>query len=95
MVLEGMSRAVAAAAGGMDRQTLRDWVHRYDAQGVAGLADDPRSGRPPTLTPEQMQELKAIVLAGPDPERHGVVRWRCNTSRPKFRPSPSTERRLT
>jgi len=81
MVLEGMSRAAAAAAGGMDRQTLRDWVHRYNAQGVAGLSDELRSGRPSALTPEQMQELKGIVLAGPDPERHRVVRWRCKDLR--------------
>jgi transposase len=37
MVLEGMSRAVAAAAGGMDRQTLRDWVHRYNELSLEGL----------------------------------------------------------
>jgi transposase len=77
MVLEGASRADAAAAGGMDRQTLRDWVHRYNAEGIAGLADEARSGRPSALTLGQMQELKEIVLAGPDPERHRVVRWRC------------------
>ena len=61
----------------MDRQTLRDWVHRYNAEGIAGLADAPRGGRPPVLTSEQMAELRGIVLAGPDPARHGVVRWRC------------------
>jgi transposase len=77
MVMEGASRAAAAAAGGMDRQTLRDWVHRFNAEGIAGLRDQPREGRPPALTGEQMQELKALVLAGPDPERDGVVRWRC------------------
>ena len=39
MVLDGHSRRVAAQAGGMDRQTLRDWVIRYNADGLAGLAD--------------------------------------------------------
>jgi transposase len=77
LVMEGASRAEAAAAGGMDRQTLRDWVHRFNAEGIAGLEDRPREGRPPALTDTQMQELKALVLAGPDPERDGVVRWRC------------------
>jgi transposase len=72
-----MSRTDAARCCGMDRQTLRDWVHRYNADGVAGLADAPRCGRPPALTNEQMAELKDVVLAGPDPARHGVVRWRC------------------
>ena len=37
MVLDGHSRLVAARAGGMDRQTLRDWVHRYNGDGIDGL----------------------------------------------------------
>jgi transposase len=77
MVLEGASRADAATAGGMDRQTLRDWVRRYNAEGIAGLSDQPRSGRPPALTPQQMGELKDLVVAGPELQRDGVVRWRC------------------
>jgi hypothetical protein len=28
----------------MDRQTLRDWVHRYDAEGLAGLSNRRFSG---------------------------------------------------
>src|SRR3954466_9800662 len=76
LVLEGASREEAARAAGMDRQTLRDWVHRYNAEGLAGLRDRPRSGRRPRLTPEQEAELAAAVERGPDPERDGVVRWR-------------------
>jgi len=57
-VLDGMSRTDAARSCGMDRQTLRDWVHRYNAAGLAGLADAPRGGRPPALTGEQMAELR-------------------------------------
>src|ERR671910_1109451 len=75
-VLEGRSREAAARAAGMDRQTLRDWVHRYNAEGLAGLHDRPRSGRKPRLTPEQMGELDKVVEQGPDPARDGVVRWR-------------------
>ena len=77
MVLDGHPRSLAAQAGGMDRQTLRDWVHRYNADGIAGLHDAPRSGRTPALSERQLEELKALVLAGPDPARDGVVRWRC------------------
>lgn len=77
MVLEGRPRAEAAALNGMDRQTLRDWVHRYNAEGVEGLKTRPRSGRAPRLTSLQRAELLELVLAGPDPEVHGVVRWRC------------------
>ena len=76
LVLEGSSREAAARAAGMDRQTLRDWVHRYNAQGLAGLHDRPRPGRKPRLTLEQMAELDKVVEQGPDPARDGVVRWR-------------------
>ncbi len=77
LVLEGASRTAAARAAGMDRQTLRDWVHRYNGEGVAGLRDRPRSGRPAQLSEAQLAELARLVEAGPDPALHGVVRWRC------------------
>jgi transposase len=76
LVLEGASREEAARAAGMDRQTLRDRVHRYNAEGLAGLRDRPRSGREPRLTAGQEAELAAAVEQGPDPDRDGVVRWR-------------------
>jgi len=77
LVMEGSDRTTAARSCGMDRQTLRDWVHRYNAEGVAGLVDRPRPGRPPRLTAEEVEALVAIVEAGPDVAVHGVVRWRC------------------
>lgn len=77
MVLDGHSRLLAAQAGGMERQTLRDWVHRYNARGVDGLRDVRNKGRAPALSPEQMQALKDLVLTGPELKRDGVVRWRC------------------
>lgn len=76
-VLDGHTRTEAADRAGMDRQTLRDWVHRYNAEGIAGLKSGHGPGKPPSLNREQMAELKAMVLKGPDPEKHGVVRWRC------------------
>jgi transposase len=75
-VLDGMSREAAARAAGMDRQTLRDWVHRFNAGGVAGLRDEPRPGRPAWLSEGEQAGLKAIVLRGPDPDRDGVSAWR-------------------
>ena len=77
LVVDGASRTAAARAAGMERQTLRDWVHRYNAEGVEGLCDRARSGRPPRLSEAQLVELARLVEAGPDPARHGVVRWRC------------------
>jgi len=76
LVLEGVSRAEAARAAGMDRQTLRDWVHRYNEEGLPGLHDRRRPGPRPRLSPEQEAELVTAVERGPDPDRDGVVRWR-------------------
>src|SRR5918994_796002 len=76
LVLEGASREEAARHAGMDRQTLRDWVHRYNEEGLAGLHDRRRPGPKPRLAPEQVAELEAVVEQGPDPGRDGIVRWR-------------------
>ncbi len=95
MVLDGHSRLVAAQAGGMDRQTLRDWAKpatgsswrsqlewlaegiRYNADGLAGLADLPRPLRQPRLAEAQRSEVAKWVEDGPDLKTDGVVRWRC------------------
>ena len=77
MVLEGGSREDAARQAGMDRQTLRDWVHRYNETGSAGLISRTAPGPQPKLTEAQMTELRDLVIAGPDAAIHQVVRWRC------------------
>lgn len=76
LVLDGVDRTRAAENCGMDRQTLRDWVHRYNAEGLAGLSNRRAPNLPRRLSPDQMAELASWVEAGPDPERDGVVRWR-------------------
>jgi transposase len=75
-VRDGKDRGEAARIGGMDRQTLRDWVHRFNAAGPEGLIDNWTEGPKPRLTPAQLAELSEIVESGPDPKRDGVVRWR-------------------
>jgi transposase len=76
LVLEGADRASAARACGMDRQTLRDWVHHYNAEGVAGLRERRTSGNKSPLGAAEKQALAALAEAGPDPAVHKVVRWR-------------------
>jgi transposase len=73
--LSGMNRAEAASSAGMDRQTLRDWVIRYNAHGVAGLVDRWAGGRPPILDERQEVELLEIVLKGPDPVKDGFCAY--------------------
>lgn len=80
-VYDGMSRETAAAVGGMDRQTLRDWVHRFNAEGPAGLLDRPRPGMPRRLSEAQMRELAEIVETGPDMDR--TAAWRMVRRRAK------------
>ena len=64
--LEGMDRASAVRLAGMDRQTLRDWVHRYNAEGIAGLCNRPAPGRKPKLSEGQ---IGGIESGGPDRSR--------------------------
>jgi transposase len=75
-VYDGMIRTQAARLGGMDRQTLRDWVHRFNELGPDGLTNAKGAGRPRSLNDEQMQELAQIVETGPDRDVDGVIRWR-------------------
>ena len=70
--LGGMNRAAAAVSAGMDRQTLRDWVIRYNEHGLDGLGDRWGDGRPPKLDAEEKAELLGIVMAGPAPETSGL-----------------------
>ena len=77
LIMEGYSRTEAAQMSGMDRQTLRDWVHRYNAEGLPGLISRFSPGPAPLLNEAQMAELLALVVNGPDPEVDKVARWRC------------------
>jgi len=75
-VLDGASREEAAKIGGMDRQTLRDWVIRFNEQGPEGLINKPSPGAPGKLTDEHKAFLVRLIDEGPIPAIHGVVRWR-------------------
>src|ERR1700739_465559 len=75
-VLDGASREDAAKIGGMDRQTLRDWVIRFNEQGADGLINIPSPGVPPKLGKKHRAFLARLVEEGPIPAVHGVVRWR-------------------
>ena len=73
--LEGMTRAEAARLAGMKRQALRDAVLRYNAEGLDGLHDRPRSGAKARLDDKQMAQLRQIVVDGPDVEKTGLSAW--------------------
>jgi transposase len=75
-ILDGMDRETAARRAGMTRQTLRDWVLRYNESGLEGLYNKPKGHRKRALTPESEAGLRAMIEAGP-PEGRSLVRWRC------------------
>jgi transposase len=84
LALEGHARDEAARLTGMDRQALRDWVHRYNPEGLAGLVDRSapglgawarRLGVGRACRPSRCGRWRASSK-GPDPEKEGVVRWR-------------------
>src|SRR5690242_21862339 len=74
-IYEGASRSAAAEIGGVQRQTVRDWVAAFNAHGPAGLIDGKASGQRPLLNLEQREAVKRIVEAGPNPAVDGIVRW--------------------
>ncbi len=76
VVYDGGSRSEGAKAGGVGLQTFRDWVLRFNADGPAGLVNGKVPGKTPRLDLAQRRELVRVVVDGPIPAVHGVVRWR-------------------
>ena len=60
----------------MDRQILRDWAVRFNAEGPEGLISRKATGAKPKLNAEQLAAVIQLVEQGPVPAVHGVVRWR-------------------
>ena len=82
LVLEGHNRAQAAKTCGMDRQTLRDWVHRYNEQGSTACPHG--GGASPKLSAEEKTQLAAWVRQGPNIAEDGVLRWRLRDLRDRI-----------
>jgi transposase len=61
----GAGSGEIAAARGVDPETVRRWLKRFNAEGLAGLEDRPRSGCPPTYSPEEVAEIIAAALTKP------------------------------
>ncbi|MDG6094359.1 IS630 family transposase [Acetobacter sp. AN02] len=75
-ICDGASRGDAARLAGTDRQIVRDWVMRFNAEGPDGVRDHHGGGVVPRLTSEMLSALKTRLEDGPVPAVHGVVRWR-------------------
>ena len=71
-VLGGMTVSAAAKAAGMERQALGDAVKRYNAEGLEGLFDRAKPGRPRKLDAAQEKELSKLLIEGPDTDKDGI-----------------------
>ena len=83
LVLEGTARERAAAQCGMERQTLRDWVHRYNAEGLPGLSNKRSPGAAAKLTAEQSAAVAEWVRAGPSLAEDGLFAGGASIWRPR------------
>lgn len=73
--LDGMSRSEAARSAAIERQSLRDAVVRFNAEGLAGLVDRPLGRRPGVLGLGEQAILLNRILRGPDPEKGEPSSW--------------------
>jgi hypothetical protein len=73
----GYSNAKIARRQGVTIDTVRRWRDRYADEGLAGLADRRRSGRPPRFTPVQVAEVKALACQLPAETGLPLSRWSC------------------
>lgn len=73
--LEGMSRAQAARAAGIERQSLGDAIKRFNADGIAGLVDRPKGHRRERLSEAEQAILVNRILRGPDPDHGEPCAW--------------------
>ena len=71
LAADGLGNSAIAEKLGTARPTVIDWRKRYVAGGIAGLADDPRSGRPRSI---DHARIVSVTLA-PPPKKYGVTHW--------------------
>jgi len=71
-VLGGLTISAAARAAGMERQALGDAIKRYNAEGLKGLFDRVKPGRPRKLDAAQEKELSELLIQSPGPEKDGI-----------------------
>lgn len=74
LFVKQQSISEVAKKKGVDRKTVRKWITRFLEQGIAGLADKPRTGRHSTIDDSTRQKIMA-ALAAPVPASYGLKTW--------------------
>jgi transposase len=75
LLMQGKPPAEVAAAVGAPRQTVYRWLDVLSAEGLDGLRIMSKGGRPAQLDAEQHEELRRILLAGPQAAGFGTELW--------------------
>src|ERR1700752_5490929 len=75
-MLEGMEHEEAARLAGLSRSAAYEWHNRYEENGIAGLRDRPRPGRPPRVDAATAARFKKRIVGGAELERDGGVAFR-------------------
>jgi len=65
LVAAGLPCEQVALFFGDSPRSVVNWVRRFDQQGLAGLAEGNHSGRPSTLSAEQLEEVRGLVRRSP------------------------------
>lgn len=75
LVAQGMTCPEVARLLGDAPRSVEYWVHRFQQQGLAGLTEAERSGRPPRLNATQMKEIDRVLRGKPSDAGMGVNLW--------------------
>ena len=75
-IYDGGTLCEAALIGCVTRQTVRDWVVKFNATGPGGLIDRKSPAQPSRLNDSHRAALEAMIESGPIAAVHGVARWR-------------------
>lgn len=75
LAAEGESISGIARGVGTCRSRVIQWVRRFETQGIDGLADDPRSGRPRVITPLERHQVIATACQSPREFGEERVTW--------------------
>jgi len=75
MLHDGQSPQAVAEFFSVSPPTVYAWYHRWEAQGVAGLAHRPKSGRPLKAKPDYVALLKAVVEQNPHDLGYAFSLW--------------------
>ena len=67
---QGLRVPAMAERVGLNERTVRMWFKRFEVEGLAGLNDAPRSGRPVRYTGDVLAEVIATALS--DPQKRGM-----------------------